>query len=74
MVDGEAEWEVEEVLAVRKHWGKLQYRIKWLGYDSDLDWYLASDVKYVPHKVRDFYIANPTKPSLPKRLDDWLRA
>ena len=30
-VDGEEEWEVEEVLAVREHRGKLQYRVKWLG-------------------------------------------
>ena len=74
IVDGGTEWEVEEVLAVRTHRGKLQYRIKWLGFDSDPDWYPASNVKYAPHKVRDFHIANPTKPGPPKRLDDWLRA
>ena len=36
-VDGETEWEVDNILAVRKHHGKLQYRIKWLGYDDDPD-------------------------------------
>jgi hypothetical protein len=72
-VDGETEWEVDNILAVRKHHGKLQYRIKWLGYDDDPDWYPASDVKYAPHKVRDFHLANPTRPGPPKRLDDWLR-
>ena len=34
-VDGEAEWEVDDVLAVRKHRGKLQYRVKWLGHNDD---------------------------------------
>jgi len=36
-VDSEAEREVDDVLAVRKHCGKLQYRVKWLGYDDDPD-------------------------------------
>jgi hypothetical protein len=36
-VDGEIEWEVDNILAVRKHYGELQYRIKWLGYDNDPD-------------------------------------
>jgi len=34
-VDGEAEWEVDDVLAVRKHYGKLQYYVKWLGHNDD---------------------------------------
>jgi hypothetical protein len=72
-VDGEAEWEVDDVLAVRKRYGKLQYRVKWLGYDDDPDWYPASDLKYAPHKVRDFHAKNPTKPGPPKRLDEWIK-
>jgi len=72
-VDGEAEWEVDDVLAVRKHRGKLQYRIKWLGHDDDPDWYPASNLKYAPHKVRDFHAKYPTRPGPPKRLDEWLR-
>lgn len=72
-VDGEAEWEVDDVLAVRKRYGKLQYRVKWLGYDDDPDWYPASDLKYAPHKVRDFHARNPTKPGPPKRLDEWIK-
>jgi hypothetical protein len=67
-VGGETEWEVGDILAIRKHHGKPQYRIKWLGYDDDPDWYPASDVKYAPHKVQDFHLANPTRPGPPKRL------
>jgi Chromo (CHRromatin Organisation MOdifier) domain len=73
IVDNELEWEVDDILAVRIRYGKLQYRVKWLGCDDDPNWYPASDVKYAPHKVRDFHEANPTKPGPPKRLKDWLR-
>jgi hypothetical protein len=72
-VEGEAEWEVENILAVRKHRGKLQYRVKWLGYDDDPKWYPAANLKYAPHKVRDFHASNPTKPGPPKRLNDWIK-
>ena len=72
-VEGETEWEVKDVLAVRKHRGKLQYRVQWLGYDNDPDWYLASDLKYAPHKVRDFHLRYPTKPGPLRRLDEWIR-
>src|SRR5450432_828250 len=73
-VDGESEWEVDDILAVRKHYGKLQYRVKWLGHDTDPEWYPATNVKYAPHKVRDFHVANPKKPGPPRRLDNWLQS
>ena len=72
-VEGESEWEVEEVLAMRKRRGKLQYRVKWTGYNEDPNQYLALDLKYAPHKIRNFYIANPTKPRPPKRLASQIR-
>jgi hypothetical protein len=72
-VDGEDEWEVEEVLAVRKRRGKLQYRVKWLGFDDDPEWYPASDLTNAPHKLRDYHTANPTKPGPPKNLQQWIR-
>lgn len=72
-VDGEEEWEVEEILAVRKRRGRLQYRVKWLGYDDDPEWYPASNLKNAPHKVRDYHIANPEKPGPPRRLQEWIR-
>jgi hypothetical protein len=68
-IEGENEWEVEKVLAVRQRRGKLQYRIQWLGFDEDPDWYPASNIKNAPHKLRDFYIAHLDRPGPPKRLD-----
>ena len=71
-VNGENEWEVEEVLAVRQRRGKLQYRVKWLGWDEDPEWYPASNIKNAPHKIRDYHIANPTQPGPPRRLQEWI--
>jgi hypothetical protein len=73
-VEGENEWEVDKVLAVRKRYGKLQYRIQWLGFDEDPDWYPASNIKNAPHKLRDFHRENPDRPGPPKRLDSWITA
>ncbi|OJD27579.1 hypothetical protein ACJ73_01037, partial [Blastomyces percursus] len=73
-IEGENEWEIEEVLASRINRGKLQYRVKWLGFDDDFSWYPARNLKGSPHLLREFHIANPTKPRRPKRLNDWLEA
>ena len=37
VVTGDEEYEVEEVLAVKKLRGSLLYQVKWLGYDEDLE-------------------------------------
>ena len=42
-IDGEEEWEVEEVLDAKIRYWKLQYLIKWTGYDIP-DWWDAKDV------------------------------
>ena len=72
-IDGELEWEVEDVLAVRLNRSKLQYRIKWMGHDDDPTWYPARNFKGSPHKIRDFHNRYPSKPGPPKRLAEWLR-
>ena len=35
VINGEAEWEVEEVLDSRWHWRRFQYLIKWKGYGRE---------------------------------------
>jgi len=40
-INGEKEWEVEQILASRIYRGRLQYRVKWKGYDDDPQWYPA---------------------------------
>ena len=73
-ITNDTEWEVEELLAVKRVKNQLQYRVKWVGYDEDLDWYPASNLKYSPHKLRDFHLANPKRPGPPKQLNQWLKA
>jgi len=35
VIDGEAEWEVEEILDSRWHWRQFQYLIKWKEYSRE---------------------------------------
>lgn len=73
-VNDQDEWEVEEILASRLRYRKLQYRVKWTGYDEDLNWYPARDFKNSPVKVQIFHATNPEAPGPPRRLLEWLRA
>jgi len=62
-------WEVKEILAVKKDRGTLKYRASWVGYNEDPKWYPVLDFKYSPHKLRDFYLAYPNLPRLPRQLE-----
>ncbi|QSZ28683.1 hypothetical protein DSL72_003183 [Monilinia vaccinii-corymbosi] len=44
-----------------------------LNADKDLTWYPASDFKIALYKLRDFHLANPTRPGLSVLLPEWLR-
>jgi len=73
VVDGEKEYEVERILAVRLHCRKLQYKAKWVGYDDDPKWYSARDFANSPHLLRDFHNEYPDRPGPPRRLQYWLK-
>jgi chromodomain-containing protein len=73
-VDGQDEWEVERILAVRLVRKKLLYRVKWVGHDDDLTWYPARNFRNSPHCVRDFHNEYPGLVGPPKRLTEWLKA
>jgi hypothetical protein len=73
VVNGQNEWEVEKILAVRLHRRMLQYRASWVGFDDDPDWYDAESFKGSPHRLRDFHRDNPTRPGPPRNLDLWLK-
>jgi hypothetical protein len=59
-VDGEQEWEVEEVLDSRMRYRKLQYLIKWTGYDQP-DWEDARAVNGL-QAIDIFHDRYPSKP------------
>jgi hypothetical protein len=67
------EWEVKEVIAVRKTRKTLYYKAKWVKYDDDLEWYPVTHFKYLPYKLRDFHLTNQSLPRLPARLNDWIK-
>ena len=67
------EWEVKQILAVKKDRSTLKYRASWVGHNEDPEWYPASDFKYSPHKLRDFYLAHPDLPRLPRKLENWIK-
>ena len=48
-INDDQEWEVEQILDSRLHRKKLQYRVKWLGFDEDRTWYPASNFIGSPH-------------------------
>lgn len=73
-IDGEPEWVVEEILASRIRRGKLEYMVKWAGYDEDLVYYPARNFKGAPHLIEKFHQENPEAAGPPKRLGVWLRA
>ena len=67
------EQEVEEILAIQKTKKYLSYRAKWVSYNKDPEQYPASDFKYAPHKLQDFYLQNPDRLRPLKLLRNWIK-
>ena len=74
IIEGQEEWEIKDILAVRLLRNTLKYRVSWLGHDPDTTWYKATDLMGSPHKLRDFHRDNPTLPGPPQRLPEWITA
>src|SRR5271169_2985716 len=62
-VDGEQEWEVEEILDARVRYRRLEYLIKWTGYDN-LEWLPARN-------IMDFVLLMTSTTSTPRNLDHY---
>ena len=68
IIEGEPEWEVEQILDSKFAYGKLQYLVKWLGWpDSENSWQDEIDLENAPEKIADFYRRFP---GAPRRLED----
>jgi len=62
VVDGEPEWEVEEVLDSCWHRRRFQFLIKWKGFSREHNsWEVASNVK-APDLVTEYYRKHPATP------------
>ena len=62
IINNKEEWEVEDILDGRSHWGKIQYWVKWIGWDEDWEWYNASGFNNSLKIIEDFYTRYPNKP------------
>jgi len=62
VVDGEEEWEVEEILDSRWHRRRFQFLVKWKGFSREHNsWEAASNVK-APDLIVEYYWKHPAAP------------
>ena len=64
IIEGEQEYELEEVIDSRLHYNKLQYRAKWTGYspEHDKNWYPAENFENADLAKRNFHARYPSMP------------
>ncbi len=70
LIDGEEEYEVEEVQQVRRQGRghKLHYLIKWKGFPtSDSTWEPVEHLKHTPELIADFYHRYPNAEGAPNK-------
>ena len=59
LIDGQPEWEVEQILRVRRYWRQVQYLVRWKGFSEAHDsWEPASNV-HADELVQEFYKRHP---------------
>ena len=70
-VDGEVEYEVEEILDSkidrRRHHCQLLYLVHWAGYastDEETSWLLAMELNHTSELIARYHLKYPNKPSL----------
>jgi len=69
IIDGELEWEVEEILDSRWHRRRFQYLVKWKGYGREHNsWESASKV-FAPELTAEFHRKHPGAPRHIRRME-----
>jgi len=70
-IEGEDEYELDEIIDSRLHYNKLQYRAKWKGYSPEHDkvWYPAENFNHAERSIERFHQRYPGKPRLGSRHD-----
>lgn len=72
VINGEEEWEVEKILAVRLVYRTLKYRVKWKNHDTDLNEYPAAALVNSAKLLKEFHAKHPDLPGPPRHLQYWL--
>ncbi|KAH0610939.1 uncharacterized protein H6S33_011366 [Morchella sextelata] len=65
-IEGEEEWEVEDVLDSRKRRGRFEYLVRYVGYD-EASWQPLSDLEHSHDIVKRFHERYPGKPKPTRR-------
>ena len=67
-VEGHKEWEVEEILSIRK-WGKgYRYLVKWKGHPrEDASWEPRHHLAHAQEALEDFYQLYPDEEGAPPK-------
>ena len=68
VINSEPKYGVDEIIASRLHYGKLQYRANWTGCDLDNQWYNTDGFIGSPYRVKEFHNKYPDKAGPPTRL------
>jgi len=63
-IEGEDEYELDDIIDSRLHYNELQYRAKWKGYSPEHDkvWYPPENFNNAEHTVLRFHGRYPRKP------------
>jgi len=62
VIDGEVEWEVEEILDSRWHQRRFQYLIKWKGYGHEHNSWESTSEVFAPELTAEFHRKHPGAP------------
>jgi hypothetical protein len=69
-VEGEPEYEVEEIMDSRLKRGKLEYLVKWSGFTDDYNtWEPEANCENSLEEIEDFYKKNPSAPRKLRTID-----
>jgi transposase InsO family protein len=71
IVDGEEEWEVEEILSSKNKGKAKKYLVKWVGYPADFNqWVPAADLRNAPEMVKDYQEKAGRRPNTGEALQE----
>jgi hypothetical protein len=63
VIDGEQEWEVQQIKDSRLNRGKLEYQVDWKNQPRDDEWYKAENFNNAQDVVTAFHVKYPSKPA-----------
>jgi len=69
IIDGEPEWEVEEILDSRWHRKRFQYLVKWKGYGRKHNSWESTPKVFAPELTAEFHCKHPGAPKHIRRTE-----